>query len=79
MKEVDIQFALLQNCDSIKNGPEAREGFRTNLGSFSYDHLDQIPPDYLHAVDDLLIFKWYFLKNFDSWEYYQVTNHSIVG
>jgi hypothetical protein len=70
-KKVNIQFARLQNRESIKNGPEDREVFRINLGSFSYDNLQQLPDEYIIAVEDLVDCKWQFLRKVHSWESYQ--------
>jgi hypothetical protein len=52
--KVNIEFARLQNRESIKNGPEDREGFRINLGSFNYDNFAQHPIEYYNAFHTLV-------------------------
>jgi hypothetical protein len=80
-KKVNIQFARLQNRESINNGPPegggrpGREGLRINLGSFNYDNLQQVPKEYFCAFEELAFFKYQVLKKIDSWESYQVTYH----
>jgi hypothetical protein len=73
-KKVNIQFARLQNRESIKNGPEDRDrgGLRINLGSFNYDNPQQLPTEYCRAFEELVLYKNQFLKKIDSWESYQV-------
>jgi hypothetical protein len=74
-KKVNIQFARLQNRESIKNGPEDRAmaGFRINLGSFNYDSIQQFPEEYFRAFEELADCKYQFaLGKIDSWESYQV-------
>jgi hypothetical protein len=70
-KKVNIQFARLQNRESIKNGPED-SGFRINLGSFNYDKFQHVPKEYFNAFEELAFCKYQFLKKINSWESYQV-------
>jgi hypothetical protein len=71
-----MEFARLQSCESIINGPPeedgSREALRIHLGSFNYDSSNQFPKEYLNAFKDLVFGKYHFLKKFDSWESYQV-------
>jgi hypothetical protein len=78
-KKVDVEFAKLQNLEGVKNEPEDRgdQMFRVNLGSFSYDSFDELPNEYIKAVDTLVKRKWLLLKKFDSWQSYQVNQHFL--